>query len=55
MFGRRHFLAAGTAVFASLATPFIHPTRAATGRALRLGYILPVQSQLGAGATAFTD
>ena len=55
MFGRRHFLAAGTAVVASLAAPFIHPTRAATGRALRLGYILPVQSQLGAGATVFAD
>lgn len=55
MLGRRQFLAAGTAVVASLTTPFIRPTRAATGRALRLGYILPVQSQLGAGATMLAD
>jgi TRAP-type transport system periplasmic protein len=27
----------------------------AAGRSLRIGYILPVQSQLGAGATAFAD
>ncbi len=55
MFARRHFLVASTAVATSLAMPFIRPARAATGRVLRLGHILPVQSQLGAGATVFAD
>jgi tripartite ATP-independent transporter DctP family solute receptor len=52
MFGRRHLLytSAGFAVVAGRA----RPARAAT-RTLRIGYILPVQSQLGAGGTVFAD
>ncbi len=30
-------------------------TRARAGQVLKLGYILPQESQLGAGATAFAD
>jgi tripartite ATP-independent transporter DctP family solute receptor len=53
MLHRRHILLTGAAaasgVFANR-----RPARAATG-ALRIGYILPQQSQLGAGATAFAE
>ena len=38
-----------------LAAPTISRGFAKTGQALRIGYILPVQSQLGAGATTFAD
>ena len=55
MLARRHLLAAGTAFVAGLAAPFIRSSRADAGHVLRLGHILPVQSQLGAGATVFAD
>jgi tripartite ATP-independent transporter DctP family solute receptor len=48
---RRHILLAGAAV----ACPAILRTARAATRTLRIGYILPQQSQLGAGATAFGD
>lgn len=55
MLARRHLLVAGAALATGLATPFIRSSRAATARVLRLGHILPVQSQLGAGATVCAD
>jgi len=48
---RRHILLTGVA----LACPAIRRTARAATRTLRIGYILPQQSQLGAGATAFAD
>jgi tripartite ATP-independent transporter DctP family solute receptor len=55
MLARRQLLAAGPLLAASLAAPWIRRANAASGHALRIGYILPVQSQLGAGATVFAD
>ena len=52
MLARRQLLRAG---LAALAAPAIKRTHAASGQTLRLGYILPAKSQLGAGATAFAD
>ena len=48
---RRHILLTGVA----LACPAIRRTARAATRTLRIGYIQPQQSQLGAGATAFAD
>ena len=50
---RRSILRAGLA--AGLVAPALRRARAAETQPLRIGYILPVQSQLGAGATAFAD
>jgi len=52
MLGRRQLLCSGAGLTVLAARP--GRTRAAM-RTLRIGYILPVQSQLGAGATAFAD
>lgn len=54
MLPRRNILAAGVGLAAGLAAPAIRRA-AAKGQNLRIGYILPQQSQLGAGATAFAD
>ena len=55
MLPRRQFLAVGTAIAAGLATPAIRRVRAASAQTLRIGYILPLASQVGAGVTAFAD
>ena len=55
MLPRRQFLAVGTALAAGPAAPAIRRARAAPGQTLRIGYILPLGSQVGAGATAFAD
>ena len=55
MLARRQLLAGGPLLAAGLAAPSIRRASAASGHALRIGYILPVQSQLGAGATVFAD
>ena len=55
MLPRRQFLAVGSAIAAGLATPAIRRARAASAQTLRIGYILPLASQVGAGATAFAD
>ncbi len=55
MLARRQLLAGSPLLAAGLAAPSIRRASAASGHALRLGYILPVQSQLGAGATVFAD
>ncbi len=53
MLKRRTLLNAGLGV--ALAAPAIHRAAIAKGQTLRIGYILPLQSQLGAGATTFAD
>lgn len=50
MIGRRQTILSGAGLLAAR----LRPARAAV-RTLRIGYILPVQSQLGAGATEFAD
>ena len=52
--GRRHLLLSGAGLVSGLLVGRSGPTRAAA-RTLRIGYILPVQSQLGAGASVFAD
>jgi tripartite ATP-independent transporter DctP family solute receptor len=47
---RRHVLLGGAAAAVAAGRP-----ARAVGRTLRIGYILPLHSQLGAGATAFAD
>lgn len=54
MFGRRQLIRTGFALTAGLAAARSRRVRAAT-QTLRIGYILPVGSQLGAGATVFAD
>ena len=54
MLGRRHLLLAGAGSASGTFAARPARTRAAT-RTLRIGYILPLQSQLGAGATVFGD
>jgi TRAP-type transport system periplasmic protein len=53
MLTRRTLIRGSLAV--GLAAPAVRRSFAKTGQALRIGYILPVQSQLGAGATTFAD
>jgi tripartite ATP-independent transporter DctP family solute receptor len=55
MLARRKILAAAAGLTAGFAMPAIRRAVAKTGQNLRIGYILPQQSQLGAGATAFAD
>ena len=55
MLARRQIVTAGIALAAGLASPAIRRATAKGGQSLRIGYILPQQSQLGAGATAFAD
>jgi tripartite ATP-independent transporter DctP family solute receptor len=52
MLARRQLLRAS---LAALAAPAIKRTLAASTQTLRLGYILPAKSQVGAGATAFAE
>jgi hypothetical protein len=54
MLGRRQLVLSTAAFLPGILAVGSAPARAAT-RTLRIGYILPVQSQLGAGATAFAD
>ena len=53
MSARRQIVTAGIDLAAGLASPAIRRATAKGGQSLRIGYILPKQSQLGAGATAF--
>jgi tripartite ATP-independent transporter DctP family solute receptor len=55
MLSRRQLFTSAIGVTAGLALPAIQRAAAKSGQALRIGYILPRQSQLGAGATAFAD
>jgi Bacterial extracellular solute-binding protein, family 7 len=55
MLVRRNLIAAGIGLAAGLAAPAIRRATAKGGQSLRIGYILPQQSQLGAGAMAFVD
>jgi tripartite ATP-independent transporter DctP family solute receptor len=55
MLVRRNLIAAGIGLAAGLAAPAIRRATAKGGQSLRIGYILPQQSQLGAGAMAFAD
>ena len=55
MIARRNILTAAVGLGASLAAPAVRRASAKTGQSLRIGYILPQQSQLGAGATTFAD
>ena len=50
-----HMLSATVGFAACLAAPVIRRAAAKSGQNLRIGYVLPLQSQLGAGATAFAD
>src|SRR5690349_20837119 len=52
MLVRRHVLLAGAA---GLATPWISRRSRATAQILRLGHILPLKSQVGAGAMIFAE
>ena len=54
MLDRRHLMLAGATAAAGLLASGRHRVRAAAQK-LRVGYILPTQSQLGAGATVFAD
>jgi tripartite ATP-independent transporter DctP family solute receptor len=54
MLGRRHLLLQGAGLGAGILAARPRPARGAT-RTLRIGYILPVQSQLDAGATTFAQ
>jgi len=54
MLARRSFMSSGIALAVGLAMPAIGHA-AAKAQALRIGYILPQQSQLGAGASAFAE
>src|SRR3954468_4560188 len=54
MFGRREFLSFAGAAVTGAGTNLIGTARAAA-RTLRIGYILPTRSQLGAGCTVFAD
>jgi tripartite ATP-independent transporter DctP family solute receptor len=54
MLARRRFISAGIGLAAGLAAPAIGHG-AGKGQILRIGYILPKQSQLGAGASSFAD
>jgi tripartite ATP-independent transporter DctP family solute receptor len=54
MFSRRYFVLGFSGMACGALATRATAVRAAT-RTLRIGYILPVQSQLGAGATAFAD
>ena len=54
MFSRRHILLTGAAAASGMFLAGGRSARAAA-KTLRIGYILPLQSQLGAGATAFAD
>ena len=55
MLTRRNLIATGIGLAAGLAAPAVRRAAAKGGQSLRIGYILPQQSQLGAGATAFAD
>ena len=55
MIARRNMLSATVGFAACLAAPVIRRAAAKSGQNLRIGYVLPLQSQLGAGATAFAD
>lgn len=54
MLDRRHLLFSGAGLVSGMLTGRSGAARAST-RTLRIGYILPVQSQLGAGATVFAE
>jgi tripartite ATP-independent transporter DctP family solute receptor len=54
MLGRRHLLLSGAGLAAAVLTASPRATRA-SARNLRIGYILPEKSQLGAGATTFAE
>jgi tripartite ATP-independent transporter DctP family solute receptor len=54
MIERRQILRSGAGLAAGMLAGRVGPARAAP-RTLRIGYILPVQSQLGAGASLFAD
>lgn len=54
MLARRHVLFTGAAAASGVLAIGRRPARAAA-RTLRIGYILPLQSQLGAGSTVFAD
>ena len=54
MLDRRHLMLTGATAAAVLLASGRRRVRAATQK-LRIGYILPAQSQLGAGATVFAD
>jgi tripartite ATP-independent transporter DctP family solute receptor len=55
MIARRNMLSATVGFAACLAAPVIRRAAAKSGQNLRIGYVLPLQSHLGAGATAFAD
>ena len=55
MLARRHLFTAAIGMTTALAFPAIRKSSAASGQSLRIGYILPRQSQLGAGANTFAD
>jgi tripartite ATP-independent transporter DctP family solute receptor len=54
MISRRHFILAGATAVTAASVSRPKNTHAAS-RALRIGYILPRNSQLGAGASSFTE
>lgn len=54
MIGRRQVLASGAGLASGMLTGGRHTARGAT-QTLRIGYILPAASQLGAGATVFAQ
>jgi tripartite ATP-independent transporter DctP family solute receptor len=54
MLARRQLFLSGAGLASATLALHLVPARAAT-RNLRIGYILPVQSQLGAGATVFAE
>jgi tripartite ATP-independent transporter DctP family solute receptor len=54
MLARRHLLLAGATLAATTLAARPMPAKAAA-RTLRIGYILPAKSQLGAGAAAFAE
>jgi len=54
MLGRRHFVLSSAGLVSGVLAGRSRMA-CATARTLRIGYILPVQSQLGAGATVFAE
>jgi tripartite ATP-independent transporter DctP family solute receptor len=52
---RRTFVACALGIAAFAALPWSTPAKAQSARTLRIGYLLPKDSQLGAGAAAFAE